>query len=54
MEFKETWEKDKGPVVRWLATTILDIMHKIESPLYPYARMWEAVFDEEDQDVQQG
>lgn len=50
MEFKETWEKDRGPIVRWIATKVLDIMHKIEQPFYPYAKMWEVEFDEEEND----
>ena len=50
MEFKETYEKDAGPIVRWLATKLLGMLHKIEEPLYDYALMYEATFDEEPED----
>jgi hypothetical protein len=51
MEFELHHEKDAGPVVRWLATKILGIMHKIEKPLYDYADMYTAVWDDyEDED----
>lgn len=51
MEFKLYHEKDAGPVVRWLATKLLGIMHKIEKPLYDYADMYTAVWDDyEDKD----
>ena len=46
MEFKLYHEKDAGPVVRWLATKLLGIMHKIEKPLYDYADMYTAVWDD--------
>jgi hypothetical protein len=46
MEFELHHEKDAGPVVRWLATKILGIMHKIEKPLYDYADMYTAVWDD--------
>jgi hypothetical protein len=51
MEFKLYHEKDAGPVVRWLATKILGILHIIEKPLYNYADMYTAVWDDyEDED----
>jgi hypothetical protein len=51
MEFKLYHEKDAGPVVRWLATKILGILHTIEKPLYNYADMYTAVWDDyEDED----
>ena len=51
MEFELYHEKDAGPVVRWIATKLLSIMHKIEKPLYDYADMYTAVWDEyEDED----
>ena len=46
MEFKLYHEKDAGPVVRWLATKILGILHTIEKPLYNYADMYTAVWDD--------
>jgi hypothetical protein len=51
MEFKLYHEKDAGPVVRWLATKILGILHTIEKPLYNYADMYTAIWDDyEDED----
>lgn len=51
MEFELHHEKDAGPVVRWLATKILGLLHKIEKPLYDYADMYTAVWDDyEDED----
>jgi hypothetical protein len=49
MRFEQTYDKDAGPIVRWLATKILSIMHKIEAPLYDYALMYEAILDDEDE-----
>jgi hypothetical protein len=46
MEFKLYHEKDAGPVVRWFATKILGILHTIEKPLYNYADMYTAVWDD--------
>jgi len=46
MEFELHHEKDAGPVVRWIATKLLSIMHKIEKPLYDYADMYTAVWDD--------
>lgn len=46
LEFKETWQKDRGPIVRWISTKVLDVMHKMEQPFYPYAKMWEAVWED--------
>ncbi len=52
MEFELHHEKDAGPVVRWLATKLLSFMHKIEKPLYDYADMYTAVWDDyEDDDL---
>ena len=50
MEFKLYHEKDAGPVVRWLATKILGILHTIEKPLYNYADMYTAVWDDYEDD----
>ena len=51
MEFELHHEKDAGPVVRWIATKLLYVMHKIEKPLYNYADMYTAVWDDyEDED----
>ena len=51
MEFELHHEKDAGPVVRWIATKLLSIMHKIEKPLYNYADMYTAIWDDyEDED----
>jgi hypothetical protein len=52
MEFELYHEKDAGPVVRWFATKLLGIMHKIEKPLYDYADMYTAIWDDyEDDDL---
>ncbi|CAB5221922.1 hypothetical protein UFOVP359_136 [uncultured Caudovirales phage] len=52
MEFELHHEKDAGPVVRWIATKLLSFMHKIEKPLYDYADMYTAVWDDyEDEDT---
>ena len=52
MEFELYHEKDAGPVVRWIATKLLSIMHKIEKPLYDYADMYTAIWDDyEDEDA---
>ena len=50
MEFELYHEKDAGPVVRWFATKLLSIMHKIEKPLYDYADMYTAVWDDYEDD----
>jgi hypothetical protein len=50
MEFKLYHEKDAGPVVRWFATKILGILHTIEKPLYSYADMYTAVWDDYEDD----
>jgi len=50
MEFKLYHEKDAGPVVRWFATKILGILHTIEKPLYNYADMYTAVWDDYEED----
>jgi len=49
-EFRPTYEKDAGPLVRWFATKILDLLNKIERPLYEYAWMYEATWDEDEED----
>jgi hypothetical protein len=49
-EFKETYHKDAGPIVRWVATKILGLIHKFERPLYDYALMYEATWDEDEED----
>lgn len=49
-DFKPTYEKDAGPIVRWIATKVLDLLHKIERPLYDYALMYEAVWEEDEED----
>jgi len=50
MEFELHHEKDAGPVVRWFATKLLSIMHKIEKPLYDYADIYTAVWDDYEDD----
>ena len=50
MEFELHHEKDAGPVVRWIATKILSILHTIEKPLYNYADMYTAVWDDYEDD----
>jgi len=50
MEFELYHEKDAGPVVRWIATKILGILHTIEKPLYNYADMYTAVWDDYEED----
>lgn len=49
-EFKETYHKDAGPVVRWIATKLLGLFHTLEKPLYDYALMYEAVWEDEEDD----
>jgi hypothetical protein len=50
MEFELYHEKDAGPVVRWFATKLLGIMHTIEKPLYDYADMYTAIWDDYEDD----
>jgi len=50
MEFKLYHEKDAGPVVRWLATKMLKLLHTVEKPLYDYADMYTAVWDDYEDD----
>jgi hypothetical protein len=50
MEFELHHEKDAGPIVRWLATKMLNILHKVEKPLYEYADMYTAVWDDYEED----
>jgi hypothetical protein len=55
MEFELHHEKDAGPIVRWLATKVLGLLHKVEKPLYDYADMYTAVWDDyEDDDEEDG
>ena len=51
MEFEIHHEKDAGPVVRWFANKLLNILHTIEKPLYDYADMYTAVWDDYEEDV---
>ena len=53
MKFKKTYEKDAGPIVRWIATALLSFLHLIERPLYDYAEMYEVIDfgDEDDEDL---
>jgi hypothetical protein len=46
MEFELHHEKDAGPVVRWLANKMLNLLHKVEKPLYDYADMYTAIWDD--------
>jgi hypothetical protein len=46
MKFQLHHEKDAGPIVRWIATKILAILHTVEKPLYDYADMYTAVWDD--------
>jgi hypothetical protein len=51
MEFELHHEKDAGPVVRWFANKMLNLLHKVEKPLYDYADMYTAIWDDyEDED----
>jgi hypothetical protein len=50
MEFELHHEKDAGPLVRWFATKMLNILHKVEKPLYDYADMYTAVWDDYEED----
>lgn len=50
MKFVKTYEKDAGPVVRWIATALLSFLHLIERPLYDYAEMYEVVDMDGDED----
>lgn len=48
MKFEKTYDKDAGPIVRWIATFILSVLNKLEKPLYDYAWMYEVTDWEED------
>jgi hypothetical protein len=50
MEFELHHEKDAGPLVRWFANKMLSLLHKVEKPLYDYADMYTAVWDDYDED----
>lgn len=50
MKFELYHEKDAGPIVRWLSTKILDLFSAIEMRLYPYADMYTAVWEDEEED----
>ena len=53
MKFVKTYEKDAGPVVRWIATALLSFLHMIERPLYDYAEMYEVVdFEDDDEEFE--
>ncbi len=49
-KFKPTYEKDRGPIVRWIATAVLSVMHMLEKPLYNYALMYEATWEDEEEE----
>jgi hypothetical protein len=51
MKFELYHEKDAGPIVRWLATKLLAILHTVEKPLYDYADMYTAVWDDYEKDL---
>lgn len=50
MEFELHHEKDAGPIVRWFANRMLSLLHKVEKPLYDYADMYTAVWDDYEDD----
>lgn len=50
MRFELHHEKDTNPVFRWAINKILDIFSKIEAKLYPYADMYTAVWDDDEDD----
>lgn len=50
MEFELHHEKDAGPVVRWFANKMLNLLHKVEKPLYDYADMYTAIWDDYEDD----
>jgi len=50
MKFELHHEKDAGPIVRWFATKMLAILHTVEKPLYDYADMYTAVWDDYEED----
>jgi len=50
MEFELHHEKDAGPIVRWFANKMLNILHKVEKPLYDYADMYTAIWDDYEED----
>jgi hypothetical protein len=50
MEFELHHEKDAGPIVRWFANKMLSLLHKVEKPLYDYADMYTAVWDDYEDD----
>lgn len=53
MKLEKTYEKDAGPVVRWIATALLSLLHKIERPLYDYAELWEVIdFEDDDEEFE--
>jgi hypothetical protein len=51
MEFELHHEKDAGPIVRWFANKMLGLLHKVEKPLYDYADMYTAIWDDYEDDV---
>ena len=50
MKFQLSHEKDAGPIVRLFATKLLGILNTIEKPLYDYADMYTAVWDDYEDD----
>jgi hypothetical protein len=50
MDFELHHEKDAGPIVRWFANKMLNLLHKVEKPLYDYADMYTAIWDDYEED----
>lgn len=51
MKTQSIYFEDKGPVVRWISTKLLNLLEKLEEPLYRYAEMQEIIFDDEEEDI---
>ena len=54
MEFKPVREKDGGPVINWLADRLMSIASLLMKIALPYATMYEATFDEDDEQTDPG
>lgn len=46
-KWKRRVEKDKGPVITWIATKISSILIAAEMKIMPYTEMWELDLDDE-------
>ena len=51
MDFELKHDVDKGPIVRWIANRLMDASSWLARTSSPYADMYTAVWDDEEDDL---